>query len=157
MTPPDFVANHVPPPMQKSVRITLTEYTEIIFCLETLVFLVITVAGNNYSSNWEEKMLMVVKGRTQMFYKHSKIQKRLWQVSTFFCSKGCVKKTFCLNFYFAHISVSVYRIFKILVHTPPNIHHIMWGRHKNVKDAMYRSWEMSKTYIQMQGFILHNL
>ena len=92
MTPPDFVANHVPPPMQKSVRITLTEYTEIIFCLETLVFLVITVAGNNYSSNWEEKMLMVVKGRTQMFYKHSKIQKRLWQVSTFFCSKGCVKK-----------------------------------------------------------------
>ena len=36
-------------------------------------------------------------------------------------------------------------IFKILVSTPHNLRCIMWGRHENVKDSMYRSWDICQT------------
>ena len=66
--------------------------------------------------------------------------------------KGVDKKISLLNFRFAHISASIHRIFKILVPIPPNPPPIMWGRHKNFKYPMYRSWDMSTTKIQNQGF-----
>ena len=53
--------------------------------------------------------------------------------------KGVQKKTLVLNYCFAHILASIHRIFKILVPTPHNTPPIMWGRHKNFKDTMYRS------------------
>ena len=63
-----------------------------------------------------------------------------------------IKKTSHLNFCYTHISSSIHRIFKILVCTPHNTPLIMWGRHKNFKDSMYRNWDMGKTRIQMWGF-----
>ena len=66
--------------------------------------------------------------------------------------KGVDKKTLHLNFCFAHISASICRIFKILVPTQHNIPLIMGGRHKNFKDPMYKSWDMSKIKIQNQCF-----
>ena len=51
----------------------------------------------------------------------------------------CVQKNIGLNVCFAHISVSVYWILKIVMLTPHNIPLIMWGMHKNLKDLMYRS------------------
>ena len=53
--------------------------------------------------------------------------------------KGVDKKTSQLNLQSAHISASKHHIFKIRVPTPHNIPLIMWGRHKNFKDLMYRS------------------
>ena len=52
--------------------------------------------------------------------------------------KGVDKKTLHFDFCFAHISSSLHRIFKILAPTPHNLGRIMWGRHKNFKDRMYR-------------------
>ena len=52
--------------------------------------------------------------------------------------KGVDKKTSHLNSCSAHISASLHWIIKILVSTPHNERCIMWGRHKNFKDPMYR-------------------
>ena len=54
-----------------------------------------------------------------------------------------------VNFCFAHISTSI-------DHTPYimyNISLVVWGGHKNPKDLMYRSWDMSKTKIQTKFFL----
>ena len=59
--------------------------------------------------------------------------------------------------HFFSLSVSVYQIFKILVPTPHDVPLIMWGRHKNFKDLINRSWDMSKTKIWNGGFFAHPL
>ena len=67
------------------------------------------------------------------------------------------KKTLVLNFWFARISSSLYWIFKVLMYTQYSIPLTMWGKHKNFKDLMYRSRDMSTTKIQNQGFFAHPL
>ena len=58
----------------------------------------------------------------------------------------CDQKTSGDNFFFNFM-----RIREGL--TPHNWGCIMMGRHKNFKDPMYRSSDMSKTKIQNQGFL----
>ena len=70
--------------------------------------------------------------------------------------KGDDKKPRFLNFCFAHSSASINRIFNILVPTPHILSLIMWGRHKDFKDPMYRSWDM-RNKIQNQGLFFHNV
>ena len=69
-----------------------------------------------------------------------------------FYLKGVDKKTLHLNVCFAHISASICRIVKILVPTPHNIPLILGGRHKNFKNPINISWDMSKPKNQKGGF-----
>ena len=71
--------------------------------------------------------------------------------------KGVQKKTLRFEFLLcSYLSFCLSELL-ILVPTPHNIPPILWGRHKNFKDLINKSWDMNKTKIQNQGFYLHTL